>query len=122
MTGRRRAPYRIDWQRPAAHRCRARCVTQLDPLPDHTHAHRPGHAHRHSHGHRSHSHRRADYDRAFAIGMGLNIAYIAAEAAVGLLAGSLALLADAGHNLSDVLGLALAWGAAVLSRRTPSHR
>ena len=124
MTGRRRAPYRIDWQRPAAHRCRARCVTQPDPLPDHTHAHRPGHAHahRHSHGHRSHSHRRADYDRAFAIGIGLNIAYIAAEAAAGLLAGSLALLADAGHNLSDVLGLALAWGAAVLSRRTPSHR
>ena len=40
----------------------------------------------------------------------------------GLLAGSLALLADAGHNLSDVLGLALAWGAAVLARRTPSHR
>ena len=55
-------------------------------------------------------------------GSALNLAYIAAEAAAGLLAGSLALLADAGHNLSDVLGLALAWGAAVLARRTPSHR
>ena len=77
--------------------------------------------HGHGHGH-SHSHRRTDYDRAFAIGIGLNVAYIAAEAAAGLLAGSLALLADAGHNLSDVLGLALAWGAAVLARRTPSHR
>lgn len=100
-------------------------MTQSDLHPDHSHEPRSGetysrghdHAHRHSHSHRS-----ADYNRAFAIGIGLNLTYIAAEAAAGLWAGSLALLADAGHNLSDVLGLALAWGAAVLSRRVPSHR
>jgi len=65
---------------------------------------------------------RGDYGRAFAIGIGLNLAYVLAEAAVGAVSGSLALLADAGHNLGDVLGLALSWGAAVLSRRQPSHR
>jgi cobalt-zinc-cadmium efflux system protein len=74
-------------------------------------------SHRHDHGHAG-----ADYGRAFAIGITLNLAYVAAEAAFGVLAGSLALLADAGHNLSDVLGLGLSWGAAVLSRRQPSHR
>jgi len=104
-------------------------VTQPAPHPDHQYAHEPGqaridpHTHGHPHAHlHSHSHRSAEFDRAFAIGIGLNVAYIAVEAAAGLLAGSLALLADAGHNLSDVLGLALAWGAAVLARRTPSHR
>jgi cobalt-zinc-cadmium efflux system protein len=65
---------------------------------------------------------RADYGRAFAIGIALNLAYVAAEAGFGLVAGSLALLADAGHNLGDVLGLALSWGAALLSRRQPSQR
>jgi cobalt-zinc-cadmium efflux system protein len=100
-------------------------VTQPAPHPDHRHAHRPGQTHTPTHGHahrHSHSPQSADFDRAFAIGIGLNVAYIAVEAAAGLLAGSLALLADAGHNLSDVLGLALAWGAAVLGRRIPSHR
>ncbi len=63
-----------------------------------------------------------DYGRAFAIGIGLNLAYVMAEAAFGVVSGSLALLADAGHNLGDVLGLALSWGAALLSRRQPSHR
>jgi cobalt-zinc-cadmium efflux system protein len=62
------------------------------------------------------------YGRAFAIGIALNLAYVAAEAAFGVLAGSLALLADAGHNLGDVLGLSLSWGAALLSRREPSQR
>ncbi|HEV2336202.1 MAG TPA: cation diffusion facilitator family transporter [Stellaceae bacterium] len=65
---------------------------------------------------------RVDYGRAFAIGIGLNLGYVVAEAALGVFAGSLALLADAGHNLGDVLGLALSWGAAVLSRRQPSGR
>ena len=68
---------------------------------------------------RSQRHAPADYGRAFAIGIGLNLAYVAAEAGFGSVAGSLALLADAGHNLGDVLGLALSWGAAVLSRRQP---
>ncbi|HEX2150534.1 MAG TPA: cation diffusion facilitator family transporter, partial [Stellaceae bacterium] len=102
-------------------------MTQPDPHPDHQHTHQPGQARTHTHGHghahgHSHTPRRSNFDRAFAVGIGLNVAYIAAEATAGLLAGSLALLADAGHNLSDVLGLALAWGAAVLARRTPSHR
>lgn len=76
-------------------------------------------AHDHAHGH---GHGPTSYDRAFALGIGLNLAYVAVEATFGVLAGSLALIADAGHNLSDVLGLALAWGAAWLSRRHPTRR
>ncbi len=75
-----------------------------------------------SHGHSSHSHGRPDYGRAFAIGIALNVAYVLIEAAAGVVSGSLALLADAGHNLGDVLSLALAWGAAMLSQRQPSGR
>lgn len=60
--------------------------------------------------------------RAFAIGVILNTAFVAAEVAAGLWTGSLALLADAGHNLSDVLSLLLAWGATVLARRAPAGR
>ena len=75
-----------------------------------------------AHRGRAHSHRPSDYGRAFAIGIALNLAYVVGEATAGVLSHSLALLADAGHNLSDVLGLALAWGAAVLSRRSPSGR
>ena len=78
-------------------------------------------AHDHSHGH-PHAHAPRDYGRAFAIGIALNTAYVVAEAAFGLVVGSLALLADAGHNLGDVLGLGLSWGAAMLSRQTPSGR
>jgi cobalt-zinc-cadmium efflux system protein len=59
---------------------------------------------------------------AFAIGVALNASFVLIEAACGLWAGSLALLADAGHNLSDVLGLLLAWGASILARRRPSGR
>jgi len=80
-----------------------------------------------SHDHQSHAHSAygnspASYGRAFAIGIALNLAYVAGEAVAGIISGSLALLADAGHNLSDVLGLSLSWGAAVLSRRQPSGR
>ncbi|MGH7062508.1 MAG: cation diffusion facilitator family transporter [Stellaceae bacterium] len=74
------------------------------------------------HDHHRHEHGAIDYGRAFAIGIALNLAYVAAEAIAGVLSHSLALLADAGHNLSDVLGLSLSWGAAVLSRRGPSGR
>ena len=77
------------------------------------------HSHTHDHGH---SHAPADYNRAFAIGVALNVVYIAVEATYGILADSLALLADAGHNLSDVLGLLLAWGANYLARRKPTGR
>lgn len=72
----------------------------------------------HSHTHNG----QEDFTSAFALGVGLNVAFVAAEAFFGWLSGSLALVADAGHNLSDVLGLALAWGAAVLARRGPSTR
>ena len=75
------------------------------------------------HGHtHSHSHAAPDFGRAFAVGIAANLVYLIAEAGFGLWADSLALLADAGHNLGDVLGLALSWGAAMLSRRGPSRR
>lgn len=60
--------------------------------------------------------------RAFAIGVVLNSAFVLVEAGVGLWTGSMSLLADAGHNLSDVLALVLAWGATVLARRAPAGR
>ena len=85
----------------------------------HTHDHSHGHDHSHSHG-LGHSHAPADFNKAFKVGIGLNIAFVLIEAIFGVLSGSLALLADAGHNLSDVLGLALAWGGAVLAQRSPT--
>lgn len=79
--------------------------------------------HAHNHGSaQGHAHGPLDYGRAFAVGIAVNLAYVAAEAGIGVASGSLALLADAGHNLGDVLALALSWGAAVLSRRQPSQR
>jgi cobalt-zinc-cadmium efflux system protein len=70
----------------------------------------------------NHSHDTQNYDRAFAIGVILNLGFVAIEVVYGFLSHSIALLADAGHNLSDVLGLLLAWGASWLSRRRPSDR
>ncbi len=70
----------------------------------------------------SHAHAHLDYGRAFAVGITLNLIYVAGEAIAGVLSGSLALIADAGHNLGDVLSLSLAWAAAVLGRRRPSDR
>ena len=64
----------------------------------------------------------ANYGRAFAIGVALNVIFVVVEAVFGYLANSLALVADAGHNLSDVLGLLLAWGASILARRLPTPR
>jgi len=69
-----------------------------------------------------HHHTPADYNRAFAVGVALNAVFVVIEAVFGVLSGSLALLTDAGHNLSDVLGLLLAWGAAALARKRPSPR
>lgn len=63
-----------------------------------------------------------DYNRAFAIGVGLNLVFSAVEAGYGIASGSLALVADAGHNLSDVLGLLLAWGASVLAARAATPK
>ena len=86
-----------------------------DCSPSHNHSH----AHEHGHGH---SHAPKNFNRAFAIGVGLNLGFVIIEALFGLMANSLALLADAGHNLSDVLGLLLAWGASVLVQKRPTAR
>jgi cobalt-zinc-cadmium efflux system protein len=69
-----------------------------------------------------HHHAPPDYNRAFAAGVVLNLAFVVVEAVFGVLSDSLALLTDAGHNLSDVLGLLLAWGAAALAGKRPSTR
>jgi cobalt-zinc-cadmium efflux system protein len=77
-----------------------------------------GHPHDHSHDHAY-----ADrLSRAFALGIALNVAIVVVEAVFGLLADSMALLADAGHNLSDVLSLVIGWGGATMARRSPSPR
>lgn len=73
-----------------------------------------GHAHDHDHG--------SDFGRAFAIAIALNIAFVVVETVYGFLAGSMALVADAGHNLSDVLGLIVAWAGATMARRSRSPR
>ena len=67
-----------------------------------------------------HDHSTQDYGWAFALGVGLNLVFVAVEAGFGIWSNSLALLADAGHNLSDVLGLLLAWGAYALAKVAPS--
>jgi cobalt-zinc-cadmium efflux system protein len=77
--------------------------------------------HLQSHSHHHHS-ARENYDRAFAIGIGLNAAVVVLEVIFGISSHSLALLSDAGHNLTDVLGLVLAGAAAVLGRRRPTTR
>ncbi|HEY1999634.1 MAG TPA: cation diffusion facilitator family transporter [Paraburkholderia sp.] len=87
------------------------------------HAH--GHSHGHSHGPGGHHHHHAPaagHGRSFAIAVALNVAIVVVQAIYGVVAHSTALLADAGHNLSDVLGLLLAWGAAWLATRRPSAR
>jgi cobalt-zinc-cadmium efflux system protein len=76
-----------------------------------------GQGHHHGNGH---SHAPANYGSAFVIGVALNLSFVIAEVIYGRLAHSLTLVADAGHNLSDVLGLVLAWGAIMLSRRRPT--
>ncbi|HET9013896.1 MAG TPA: cation diffusion facilitator family transporter [Gemmatimonadaceae bacterium] len=105
----------------------------------HAHPHSEPHAHTHDHAHDAHGHGHAhapqrfgaghqhhhapaSFDRAFLVGVSLNVAFVLAETIFGLRAQSLALLADAGHNLSDVLGLALAWAGSVLARRGPTPR
>ena len=69
-----------------------------------------------------HHHGPQNFGSAFAFGIGLNLAFALIEAAAGLLYGSMALVADAGHNLSDVLALVLAWVASIAARRPPSGR
>lgn len=75
----------------------------------------------HNHGN-EHSHGTGNYNRAFIVSVTLNSLFVAIEAFYGIAANSLALLADAGHNLSDVLGLLLAWGASFLAQRQATER
>lgn len=109
---------------------------------DHAHDHSHGHEHTHEHSHDGHDHDHgscdghnhgfgfghqhvhapASFGRAFAIGIVLNTVYVIAEALWGVWAHSLSLLADAGHNLSDILGLGAAWLAESLARRAPTTR
>ena len=86
------------------------------------HEHHRGHDHGHAHGAAGHVHTPASFGRAFLIGIILNFGYVLAEAFYGVAAHSVALLADAGHNLGDVLGLGAAWTASILSTRRPSNR
>jgi cobalt-zinc-cadmium efflux system protein len=86
----------------------------------HDHA-RDGHDHRDRHE-PGHVHAPASFGTAFAVGIGLNLIFVAVEFIYGVLANSVALIADAGHNLSDVLGLVIAWVASVLTRQPPSSR
>ncbi len=86
---------------------------------DHDHDHE-GHGHSHGHSHAGHGHAHGPVDTGdwrYLVGLLVNLAFVACEFGAGLYSGSTALLADAGHNLSDVLGLAMAGGAAVLARR-----
>lgn len=85
------------------------------------HTHSPAHGAGVSHTHHHHDHGTPG-SITFAIAVLLNVGFVAAEAVVGTIAGSLALVADAGHNLSDVLGLLLAWGAVLLAKRRPTGR
>lgn len=89
----------------------------------HSHGHHHGHSHGgHSHGGHGHSHAPASFGAAFAIGTALNLGFVVIEAIYGVISDSVALLADAGHNLSDVLGLVMAWVAMAMSQRRPSAR
>src|ERR1700744_4435910 len=86
---------------------------------DHHHDHDHGHHHHHGHGH---SHAPASFGFAFAVGITLNFAFVIVGVAFGLIGHSMALIADAGHNLSDVLGLVMAWVASILVKRAPPKR
>ena len=86
----------------------------------HSHDHTGGHDHDHSA--QGHSHAPKDFGRAFLIGIILNTGFVIVEAVYGWISGSMALIADAGHNLSDVLALLLAWGASVAAKRPPNER
>jgi cobalt-zinc-cadmium efflux system protein len=99
----------------------------------HSHAQHESHGHGHGHadhdrlhgplhGGHGHSHGPPDFGRAFAFGIALNLLFVGIEALYGWLSNSLSLLADAGHNLSDVLGLLLAWIATLLAKRVPTER
>lgn len=90
---------------------------------DHDHAHGPGkHDHDHAHGPGGHHHSVAPEDWRYGVGLVANLIFVIIEFGYGVVADSTALIADAGHNLSDVLGLGLAGGAAWLARRAASSK
>jgi cobalt-zinc-cadmium efflux system protein len=102
---------------------------QPGPSRDHSkHDHHDDHDHSdhdhsaHNHGHHHHLPSAGQLNRTFAFGIGLNLGFVLVEAFYGYVSHSLSLMADAGHNLSDVLGLGLAWGAIWLGQKKPSHR
>jgi cobalt-zinc-cadmium efflux system protein len=86
------------------------------------HGHNHGHSHGHDHTRHGHSHAPASFGTAFAIATVLNIALVVIQAAYGVMAHSMALLADAGHNAGDVLALVLAWASHAMSQRHPTER
>lgn len=92
-------------------------------MHSHPPSHHRGHAPSHHHGHDHDGHPAlGNFNRAFLLGTALNIGFVAVEITLGLMTQSLALIADAVHNLSDVMGLLLAWGASYLSLQPPSQR
>ena len=106
------------------HLCNADEVMGHEASQRHDHASGPGHSNAHAPHHDRHDHAHgfdaAAQGRAFALAVMLNAVFVVAEVAAGLAGGSVALIADAGHNFGDVLALLLAWGASVLSRRPAS--
>lgn len=88
---------------------------------NHDHSHQHGHHHgpgnHHGHGHHGHHHAPSSHGWAFGIAVALNSAFVVVEVVASYISGSAALLADAGHNLGDVLSLLLAWGASVLAAK-----
>ena len=89
---------------------------QHDHSREHS-GHDHNHKHGHGHGHHHHHHAPSSHGKAFAVAVALNTLFVLAETAASFVSGSTALLADAGHNLGDVLSLLLAWGASVLAAR-----
>jgi len=125
LKGRRRGSARPV---PSISPCRTGARGEYEGMHDHGHDH-DDHDHPHSHG-GGHDHARggghvhtpASFGGAFLIGIALNLAFVVGEGAAGWFGNSVALLADAGHNLGDVLGLVVAWVASVLATRLPSSR
>jgi len=93
----------------------------MDGHVHHGHGHSHGHSHGQNHGH-AHHHGQADFTRAFALGIALNLGFVLVETVFGFSANSMALLSDAGHNLSDVLGLVVAWAGGVMAQTGSSRR
>lgn len=112
------------------HRHHANRTGSADPTVQAAHEHRGASTHEHEHGrHKGHGHAGHDHARgasiggqAFGFGAAINLGFVVVEILLGLRANSLALLADAGHNFVDVIGLLLAWGAIKLAEQAPSAR